>query len=147
MASKAPAARPGSPSTATGPASACTTIMLTWWATTSWSSRAMRARSEATARWASPARSRSSRTARSASSAARARWTRARSPSSQAPARASEAKAASTRSASVRGMLMTTTTTTAATAPARSAASRLPQAATEYMPTTPPRGIGMARSG
>ena len=41
----------------------------------------------------------------------------------------------------------TTTTTAAAIPPARSAPARLPQAATEYMPITPPMGIGMARSG
>ena len=147
IASKAPAARSGSVATATGPASACTTIMLTWWATTSCSSRAIRARSEATARRASEARSRSSRAARSRSSAASARCTRARSPSTHAPASESETKAASTTSASARGRVMTTTTTTAATPPASRAARRLPQAATEYMPTTPPMAIGMARSG
>ena len=47
------------------PAPACTTITLTWWATTSCSSRAMRPRSTATARRASSSRCRSSAAARS----------------------------------------------------------------------------------
>src|SRR6266542_4200458 len=67
--SNACAAIPGSRSTTTGPASAWTTIMLTWWAMTSCSSLAMRVRSSAAARPASSSRSRSSRTARASSSA------------------------------------------------------------------------------
>ena len=59
------------------------TITLTAWATTSWSSRAIRARSSATATRAADSRSRSARSARS--SAASACWLRSRSakPTSQ----------------------------------------------------------------
>ena len=87
IASKAPAARAGSVATAARAASACTTIMLTWWATTSCSSRAIRARSEATAR---PGRPRPGPVpaARPAPGARRsAPAARARSPSTHAPAR------------------------------------------------------------
>ena len=131
IASKAPAARAGSVATATRPASACTTIMLTWWATTSCSSRAIRARSEATARRASSARSRSSR---APAPGARRSAPAAPGPGRPAPTRrpGSETKAASTTSASARGRAMTTTTT-AATA-GEQGRRRLPQAPSTCRP-------------
>ncbi len=68
-------------------APACTPITLTWWATTSCSSRAMRTRSANTACRAFSSRSRWSSVARSASSCSRARSRRMAVPSTQGRAK------------------------------------------------------------
>src|SRR5437588_1095903 len=71
------------PSSTRAAAPACTTIIETLWAITSWSSRAIRARSTATAACACSSRCASSRWVRSSSSAARRRQRRIRRPTNQ----------------------------------------------------------------
>ena len=90
IARKTPTTRCGS-STRCGPACACTTITLTPCAITSWSSRAIRPRSSATARCVCSSRSRSSCAARSSRSATRWRRRRRSRPTSQAIANANHA--------------------------------------------------------
>src|SRR5215472_8313891 len=66
-------------------ASACTAIALTWCVTTSWSSRAIRARSSSAARCRSSSRSRSWRSNRASTSSRYARRVRALSPNRKSP--------------------------------------------------------------
>ena len=80
----ASAARSGSFPMTCRAAAACTPMTLTWWATTSCSSRAIRTRSATTACCALASRSVASCSARRDSSARSIRWWRSRSPSTHA---------------------------------------------------------------
>ncbi len=94
MVSKTLIARSGSPRTTSGPASAWITISETACARMSCISRAIRARSSATARAASLAARRPASRARSASTAASRRSSRTRQPKTNAPTEVSSENSA-----------------------------------------------------
>jgi hypothetical protein len=88
-------------------------MMLMLWATTSWSSRAMRSRSSTTARLASSSRARSSSAARCLAAAIASWRRRVPSPSHQAAVTARQSPSRLERSPSALGRARKTSTSTA----------------------------------